>query len=167
MRGNFTFKFPGRQQQPSPAQLDMSNNGCCNKSPACFCAICAILVIVLIAALCIPLATQFMDSDPTIPPGASGPIKIDKNLIGRMSLLDISQEGSEGEGIASSTWILLCVFGFTIIFSCSGYAYHLKCRLPRRRIARDAERVQRERQELHSAFIEKMMEKENQRISPV
>ena len=158
-------QFPGRQ--PSPAQLNMPNNGCCNKSPACFCATCAILVIVLIAALCIPLATQFMDSDPTIPPGASGPIKIDKNLIGRMSLVDISQEGSEGEGIASSTWILLCVFGSAIIFSCSGYAYHLKCRLPRRRIAREAERVQRERQELHSAFIEKMMEKENQRIPPV
>ena len=88
-------QFPGRQ--PSPAQLNMSNNGCCNKSPACFCAICAILVIVLIAALCIPLATQFMDSDPTIPPGASGPIKIDKNLIGRMSLLDISQKDLKGK----------------------------------------------------------------------
>ena len=119
----------------------------------------------LIAALCIPLATQFMDTDPTIPPGQSGPIKIDKNLIGRMSLLDISQEGSEGEGIASSTWILLLVFGFTIIFSCTGYAYHLKCRLPRRRIAREAERVQRERNERNAAFIEKMME--NQGISPV
>merc|ERR1712223_1908289 len=142
----------------------MPDNGCCNKSPVCVCAICTILLTVLIAALCI---TQFMDTDPTIPPGQSGPIKIDKNLIGRMSLVDISQEGSEGEGIASSTWILLCVFGSAIIFSCSGYAYHLKCRLPRRRIAREAERVQRERQELHSAFIERMMEKESQRISPV
>ena len=33
--------------------------------------------------------------------------------------------------------------------------------------AREAERVQRERHELHSAFIEKMMEKENHGISPV
>ena len=163
----FHNQFPGRQQQPSPAQLNMSDNACCKKSPTCFCAICAILVIVLIAAFCIPLATQFMDSDPAIPTGASGPIDIHKSLIDRMSLLDISQEGSEGEGIASSTWILLFVFGFTIIFSCSGYAYHLKCRLPRRRIAREAERVQRERHELHSAFIEKMMEKENHGISPV
>ena len=161
----FHNQFPGRQQQPSPAQLDMSNNGCCNKSPVCFCAICAILVIVLIAAFCIPLATQFMDSDPTIPPGASGPIDIHKSLIDRMSLLNISQEGSEGEGIASSTWILLLVFGFTIIFSCTGYAYHLKCRLPKRRIARETERVQRERNERNTAFIERLME--NQGISPV
>ena len=159
-------QFPGRQQ-PSPAQFNMSNNGCCNKSPVCVCAICTILLTVLIAAICIPLATNFMDTDPTIPPGQSGPIKIDKNLIGRMSLVDISQEGSEGETFSSSTWILLCAFGLTIFFSCSGYAYHRKCRLPRRRIAREAERVQRERQELHSAFIERMMEKESQRISPV
>ena len=159
-------QFPGRQQT-SPAQLNMSDNGCCNKSPVCVCAICTILLTVLIAAICIPLATNFMDTDPTIPPGQSGPIKIDKNLIGRMSLVDISQEGSEGETIGSSTWILLCAFGLTIFFSCSGYAYHRKCRLPRRRIAREADRVQRERQELHSAFIERMMEKESQRIPPV
>jgi hypothetical protein len=133
----------------------------------CVCAICTILLTVLIAAICIPLATNFMDTDPTIPPGQSGPIKIDKNLIGRMSLVDISQEGSEGETIGSSTWILLCAFGLTIFFSCSGYVYHRKCHLPRRRIAREADRVQRERQELHSAFIERMMEKESQRISPV
>ena len=142
------------------------NTACCKRSPTCFCAICA-LVIVLISAFCIPLATQMMGSDPVIPSGASGPIDIHKSLIDRMSLLNISQEGSEGEGIASSTWILLLVFGFTIIFSCTGYAYHLKCRLPRCRIAREAERVQRERNERNAAFIEKMMEKENQGISPV
>ena len=159
-------QFPGRQQ-PSPAQFNMSNNGCCNKSPVCVCAICTILLTVLIAAICIPFATNFIDTDPTIPPGQSGPIKIDKNLIGRISLVDVSQEGSEGETIGSSTWILLCAFGLAIFFSCSGYAYHRKCRLPRRRIAREADRVQRERQELHSAFIERMMEKESQRISPV
>ena len=159
-------QFPGRKQ-PSPAQFNMSNNGCCNKSPVCICAVCTILLTVLIAAICIPLATKFMDTDPTIPPGQSGPIKIDKNLIGRMSLVDISQEGSEGETFSSSTWILLCAFGLTILFSCSGYAYHRKCHLPRRRLAREADRVQRERQELHSAFIERMMERENQRIPPV
>ena len=155
----FHNQFPERQQQPN-----MSDNACCKRSPTCFCAICA-LVIVLISAFCIPLATQMMGSDPVIPSGASGPIDIHKSLIDRMSLLNISQEGSEGEGIASSTWILLLVFGFTIIFSCTGYAYHLKCRLPRRRIAREAERVQRERNERNAAFIEKMME--NQGISPV
>ena len=78
------------------------NTACCKRSPTCLCAICA-LVIVLISAFCIPLATQFMGSDPVIPSGASGPIDIHKSLIDRMSLLNISQEGSEGEGIASST----------------------------------------------------------------
>ena len=153
-------QFPGQQQQSNMSD----STTCCKRTPTCCCAISA-LVILVISAFSIPLATQMMGSDPVIPSGASGPIDIHKSLIDRMSLLNISQEGSEGEGIASSTWILLLVFGFTIIFSCTGYAYHLKCRLPRRRIAREAERVQRERNERNAAFIEKMME--NQGISPV
>ena len=153
-------QFPGQQQQPN-----MSDNAtCCKRTPTCFCAICA-LVILVISAFCIPLATQMMGSDPVIPSGASGPIDVHKSLIDRMSLLSISQEGSEGEGMATSTWILLLVFGVTIIFSCTGYAYHLKCRLPKRRIARETERAQRERNERNTAFIERLME--NQGISPV
>ena len=153
-------QFPGQQQQSNMPD----STTCCKRTPTCFCAISA-LVILVISAFSIPLATQMMGSDPVIPPGASGPIDIHKSLIDRMSLLSISQEGSEGEGMATSTWILLLVFGFTIIFSCTGYAYHLKCRLPKRRIAREAERVQRERNERNAAFIERMME--NQGISPV
>ena len=137
---------------------------CCKRTPTCFCAISA-LVILVISAFSIPLATQMMGSDPVIPPGASGPIDIHKSLIDRMSLLSISQEGSEGEGMATSTWILLIVFGATIIFLCTGYAYHVKCRLPKRRIARETERAQRERNERNTAFIERLME--NQGISPV
>jgi hypothetical protein len=72
-------------------------------------------VILVVSAFCIPLATQLMGSDPVIPSGASGPIDIHKSLIDRMSLLSISQEGSEGDSMATSTWILLLVFGFTII----------------------------------------------------
>ena len=156
----FHNQFPGQQQQPNMSD----NTACCKRTPTCFCAICA-LVILVISAFCIPLATQMMGSDPVIPSGASGPIDIHKSLIDRMSLLSISQEGSEGEGMATSTWILLLVFGVTIIFSCTGYAYHLKCRLPKRRIARETERAQRERNERNTAFIERLME--NQGISPV
>ena len=153
-------QFPGQQQQSNMPD----STTCCKRTPTCCCAISA-LVILVISAFSIPLATQMMGSDPVIPPGASGPIDIHKSLIDRMSLLSISQEGSEGEGMATSTWILLIVFGATIIFLCTGYAYHVKCRLPKRRIARETERAQRERNERNTAFIERLME--NQGISPV
>ena len=57
-------QFPGQQQQPN-----MSDNAtCCKRTPTCFCAICALLILV-ISAICIPLATQMMGSDPVIPSG--------------------------------------------------------------------------------------------------
>ena len=145
-------QFPGQQQSNMP-----DSTTCCKRTPSCCCAISA-LVILVIFAIGIPLATQMMDSDPIIPPGASGPIDIHKSLIDQMSLLSISQEGSEGEGMATSTWLLLIVFGATIIILSTGYAYHVKCRLPKRRIARETERVQRERNERNTAFIERLME---------
>ena len=146
-------QFPGQQQQSNMPD----STTCCKRTPTCCCAISA-LVILVISAFSIPLATQMMGSDPVIPPGASGPIDIHKSLIDQMSLLSISQEGSEGEGMATSTWLLLLVFGATIIILSTGYAYHVKCRLPKRRIARETERVQRERNERNTAFIERLME---------
>ena len=145
-------QFPGQQQSNMP-----DSTTCCKRTPSCCCVI-TTLVIFATMAIGIPLATQMMNNDPIIPPGASGPIDIHKSLIDQMSLLSISQEGSEGEGMATSTWLLLLVFGATIIILSTGYAYHVKCRLPKRRIARETERVQRERNERNTAFIERLME---------
>ena len=145
-------QFPGQPQSTMP-----DSSGCCKRTPSCCCLI-TIMVILATMAIGIPLATQMMNNDPIIPPGASGPIDIHKSLIDQMSLLSISQEGSEGEGLATSTWLLLIVFGATIIIFSTGYAYHVKFRLPKRRIARETERVQRERNERNTAFIERLME---------
>ena len=145
-------QFPGQPQSTMP-----DSSSCCKRTPSCCCLI-TIMVILATMAIGIPLATQMMDNDPIIPPGASGPIDIHKSLIDQMSLLSISQEGSEGEGMATSTLLLLIVFGATIIIFSTGYAYHVKFRLPKRRIARETERVQRERNERNTAFIERLME---------
>ena len=149
-------QFPGQQQQSNMPD----STTCCKRTPTCCCAISA-LVILVISAFSIPLATQMMGSDPVIPPGASGPIDIHKSLIDQMSLLSISQEGSEGEGMATSTWLLLIVFGATIIIFSTGYAYHVKFRLPKRRIARETDRVQRERNDRNTAFLERLMQNQD------
>ena len=148
-------QFPGQQQS------NMSDSTtCCKRTPSCCCAISA-LVILVISAIGIPLATQMMDSDPIIPQGASGPIDIHKSLVDQMSLLSISQEGTEGEGLATSTWFLLIVFGATILIFGTGYAYHIKFRLPKRRIARESDRVQRERDDRNTALLERLMQNQD------
>ena len=120
------------------------NSTCCKRTPSCCCVI-ATLVIFATLAIGVPVATQLMSDDTIIPPGASGPIDIHKSLVDQMSLLSISQEGSEGsEGFATSTWVLLIILcAFFLIFGI-GYIYHLKIRLPKRRSAREEDRIQRE-----------------------
>ena len=137
------------------------NSTCCKRTPSCCCVV-ATLVIVATLAIGVPLATQLMSDDTTIPPGASGPIDIHKSLVDQMSLLSISQEGSEGsEGFATSTWVLLIILcAFSLIFAI-GYLYHLKIRLPKRRSAREEDRIQRERNDRNMAFLERLMQNEN------
>ena len=137
------------------------NSTCCKRTPSCCCVI-ATLVIVATLAIGVPLATQLMSDDTIIPPGASGPIDIHKSLVDQLSLLSISQEGSEGsEGFATSTWVLLIILcAFFLIFGI-GYIYHLKIRLPKRRSAREEDRIQRERNDRNMAFLERLMQNEN------
>ena len=134
---------------------------CCKRTPSCCCVV-ATLVIVATLAIGAPLATQLMSEDTTIPPGATGPIDIHKSLVDQMSLLSISQEGSEGsEGLATSTWVLLIILcAFSLIFAI-GYLYHQKIRLPKRRSAREEDWVERERNARNMAFLERLMQKEN------
>ena len=134
---------------------------CCKRTPSCCCVV-ATLVIVATLAIGAPLATQLMSEDTTIPPGATGPIDIHKSLVDQMSLLSISQEGSEGsEGFATSTWVLIIILcAFSLIFAI-GYLYHQKIRLPKRRSAREEDRVQRERNARNMAFLERLMQNEN------
>ena len=148
-------QFPGQQQSTMP-----DSTTCCKRTPSCCCVITS-LVIFATMAIGIPLATQMMNNDPIIPPGASGPIDIHKSLVDQMSLLSISQEGTEGEGLATSTWFLLIVFGATILIFGTGYAYHIKFRLPKRRIARESDRVQRERDDRNTAFLERLMQNQD------
>ena len=137
------------------------NSTCCKRTPSCCCVI-ATLVIFATLAIGVPVATQLMSDDTIIPPGASGPIDIHKSLVDQMSLLSISQEGSEGsEGFATSTWVLLIILcAFFLIFGI-GYIYHLKIRLPKRRSAREEDRIQRERNDRNMAFLERLMQNEN------
>ena len=134
---------------------------CCKRTPSCCCVV-ATLVIVATLAIGAPLATQLMSEDTTIPPGATGPIDIHKSLVDQMSLLSISQEGSEGsEGLATSTWVLLIILcAFSLIFAI-GYLYHQKIRLPKRRSAREEDRAERERNARNMAFLERLMQNEN------
>ena len=148
-------QFPGQPQSTMP-----DSSTCCKRTPSCCCVI-TTLVIFATMAIGIPLVTQMMNNDPIIPPGASGPIDIHKSLVDQMSLLSISQEGSEGEGLATSTWFLLIVFGATILIFGTGYAYHIKFRLPKRRIARETDRVQRERNDRNTAFLERLMQNQD------
>ena len=136
------------------------NSTCCKRTPSCCCVV-ATLVIVATLAIGAPLATQLMSEDTTIPPGATGPIDIHKSLVDQMSLLSISQEGSEGsEGFTTSTWVLLIILcAFSLIFAI-GYLYHQKVRLPRRRSAREEDRVERERNARNMAFLERLMQNE-------
>ena len=108
-----------------------------------------------------PLGDPDDEQRPNYPPGASGPIDIHKSLVDQMSLLSISQEGSEGEGLATSTWLLLIIFGATLLIFGTGYVYHLKIRLPKRRVAREMDRIQRERNDRNTAFLERLMQNEN------
>ena len=137
------------------------NSTCCKRTPSCCCVI-ATLVIFATLAIGVPVATQLMSDDTIIPPGASGPIDIHKSLVDQMSLLSISQEGSEGsEGFATSTCVLLIILcAFSLIFAI-GYLYHQKIRLPKRRSAREEDRVQRERNARNMAFLERLMQNEN------
>ena len=133
---------------------------CCKRTPSCCCVV-ATLVIVATLAIGVPLATQLMSDDTIIPPGASGPIDIHKSLVDQMSLLSISQEGSEGEGLATSTWFLLIVFGATLLIFGTRYVYHIKFRLPKRRVARETDRIQRERNDRNTAFLERLMQNQD------
>ena len=134
---------------------------CCKRTPSCCCVI-ATLVIFATLAIGVSVATQLMSEDTTIPPGATGPIDIHKSLVDQMSLLSISQEGSEGsEGLATSTWVLLIILcAFSLIFAI-GYLYHKKIRLPKRRSAREEDRAERERNARNMAFLERLMQNEN------
>ena len=134
---------------------------CCKRTPSCCCVL-ATLVIVATLAIGVPLATQLMSEDTTIPPGATGPIDIHKSLVDQMSLLSISQEGSEGsEGFATPTWVLIIILcAFSLIFAI-GYLYHQKIRLPKRRSAREEDRAERERNARNMAFLERLMQNEN------
>ena len=149
-------QFPGQPQSTMP-----DSSTCGKRTPSCCCFI-TILVILATMAISIPLATQMMNNDPTIPPGASGPIDIHKSLVDQMSLLSISQEGSEGsEGLATSTWLLLIIFGASLLIFGTGYVHHVKIRLPKRRAAREMDRIQRERNDRNTAFLERLMQNEN------
>ena len=78
-----------------------------------------------------------------------------------MSLLSISQEMEGSEGFTTSTWVLLIILcAFSLIFAI-GYLYHLKICLPKRRSAREEDRIQRERNDRNMAFLERLMQNEN------
>ena len=149
-------QFPGQPQSTMP-----DSSTCCKRTPSCCCFI-TILVILATMAIGIPLATQMMNNDPIIPPGASGPIDIHKSLVDKMSLLNISQEGTEGsEGLATSTWLLLIILGASLLIFGAGYVHHVKIRLPKRREARELDRIQRERNDRNTAFLERLMLNQN------
>ena len=77
-----------------------------------------------------------------------------------MSLLSISQETEGSEGSTTPTWILVIILcGLSMIFAIA-YLYHQKVRLPRRRSAREEERIERERNARNMAFLERLMQNE-------
>ena len=79
-----------------------------------------------------------------------------------MSLLSISQEGSEGsEGFTTSTWVLLIILCALSLIFAIGCLYHQKVHLPRRRSAREEDRVERERNARNMAFLERLMQNES------
>ena len=135
------------------------NSTCCKRTPSCCCVV-ATLVIVATLAIGVPLATQLMSEDTTIPPGATGPIDIHKSLVDQMSLLSISQESEGSEGFTTSTWVLLIILCALSLIFAIGYLYHQKVRLPRRRSAREEDRVERERNARNMAFLERLMQNE-------
>ena len=129
---------------------------CCKRTPSCCCVV-ATLVVVATLAISAPLAAQLLSEDTPIPPGATGPIDLHKSLVDKMSLLSISQETEGSEGFTTSTWVLLIILcGLSLIFAI-GYLYHQKVRLPRRRSAREEDRVERERNAHNMAFLERLM----------
>ena len=107
-----------------------------------------------------PLAAQLLSGETPIPPGATGPIDLHKSLVDKMSLLSISQETEGSEGSTTPTWILVIILcGLSVIFAIA-YLYHQKVRLPRRRSAREEERIERERNARNMAFLERLMQNE-------
>ena len=80
-------------------------------------------------------------------------------MVDKMSLLSFSQETSGSEG-STPTWILVIIFcGASMVFTLA-YLYHQKVRLPRRRSTREEQRIERERNDRNTAFLERLMRDE-------
>ena len=138
----------------------MPDSSTCKRTPSC-CCIAATVVVIAIFAISAPLAAQLLSGETPIPPGATGPIDLHKSLVDKMSLLSISQETEGSEGFTTSTWVLLIILCALSLIFAIGYLYHQKIRLPKRRSAREEDRIQRERNDRNMAFLERLMQNEN------
>ena len=57
--------------------------------------------------------------------------------------------------------MLLIILGASLLIFGAGYVHHVKIRLPKRREAREMDRIQRERNDRNTAFLERLMQNEN------
>ena len=63
--------------------------------------------------------------------------------------------------VVPESWLLLIIFGASLLIFGTGYIYHLKIRLPKRRVAREMDRIQRERNDRNTAFLERLMQNQD------